>query len=67
MITAASVRSKWCLPEIGAALALRKPIVSALIDGTKLPDVLKSIQAVLAKTAKQRGDLLLLLKEMCAS
>jgi hypothetical protein len=45
VVTAETVKSKWCLLEIGAALGLRKPLVAVLRHSTKLPDVLKTVQA----------------------
>jgi hypothetical protein len=63
--TAEANKSKWCMYEIGAALGLKKPIIAALRHSAKLPDVLKTVQAVKVQNKKQQAALVRLLKEMC--
>jgi hypothetical protein len=66
VVTAEALKSKWCLLEIGAALGLKKPIVAVLRHSAKLPDVLKTVQAVKVQTKKQQADLVQQLKKMCS-
>jgi TIR domain len=65
VVTAEAIKSRWCLLEIGAALGLKKPIVAVLRHSAKLPDVLKTVQAVKVQTKKQQADLVQQLKKMC--
>ena len=67
VVTTEAIRSKWCLLEIGAALGLHKQIVAVLRHSTKLPDVLKTVQAMKVQTKKQQADLVEYLKKSCSS
>jgi hypothetical protein len=67
VVTAEALKSKWCLLEIGAALGLKKPIVAVLRHSAKMPDVLKTVQAVKVQTKKQQADLVQQLKKMCSA
>lgn len=64
LVTADAIKSKWCLLEIGAALGLKKPVIAVLRHSAKLPDVLKTVQAVKVQTKKQQADLVQQLKKM---
>lgn len=66
VVTAAAMKSKWCLFEIGAALGLKKPIVAVLRHSTRLPEALKTVQAVKVQTKKQQADLVQQIKKMCS-
>ena len=67
VVTAEAIKSKWCLLEIGAALGLKKPIVAVLRHSARLPEVLKTVQAVKVQTKKQQADLFQQLKAMSSS
>jgi TIR domain len=66
VVTAEAIKSKWCLMEIGAALGLRKRVVSVLRHSAKLPDPLKNMHAKKVQTTKQLADLVQQLKKMCS-
>jgi hypothetical protein len=67
VVTTAALRSKWCLLEVGAAIGLKKMIISVLRHSTRIPDVLKSVQALKVQTKKQQADLVMRLKQLCSS
>lgn len=66
VVTAEALKSKWCLLEIGAALGLKKQIIAVLRHSNKIPDVLKTIQAMKVQTKKQQADLVTHLKQLCS-
>jgi len=66
VVTAEAIKSKWCLLEIGAALGLEKPVIAVLRHSAKLPDVLKTVQALKVQTKKQQADLVQQVKKMCS-
>ena len=65
VVTADAIKSKWCLLEIGAALGLKKPIIAAQRHNRKLPDVLKTVQAMKVQTQEQQASLVQQIKKMC--
>jgi hypothetical protein len=67
VVTAEAIKSKWCLLEIGAALGLKKLIIAVLRHSSRVPDVLKTVQAVKVQTKKQQADLVQQLKIMCSA
>lgn len=67
LATEQAVKSKWCLPEVGAALALQKTVIAALPHSTKLPQVLHGFQHVPLQTKQHRKDLIRHLKQLCSS
>lgn len=68
VVTAGALRSNWCKYEIGAALGLKKPVVSVLrhVAASSLPDVLQRFQALEVQTREEQSRLVQLLQEMAS-
>lgn len=53
-VSTGSLHSEWVAFEMGAAQALNKKIIPVIIDGMDMPDNLKGLQYVDARSKQQR-------------
>ena len=67
LVSTEALKSKWCRAEIGAAIALQRPIIPALVHSIKLPDILKQFQSAQAQTDSERDGLVQHIKGLCST